>query len=103
MTPSLADVTFIIEANFSLAFYNFKKNFQLMQQSVTQQSISQHVRRLVARFRNTGGVCKGNSPGRKSLLTEDVLDDVRDRFSASQKKSLRQLSSQPDTNLILNV
>lgn len=64
------------------------------QDIVDYEIFSQHVRRLVARFRNTGSVCKGKSTGRKSVLTEEVLHDVHDRLEASPTKSLRKLSAQ---------
>lgn len=63
-------------------------------QDIVDYEIFSHVRRLVARFRNTGSVCKGKSTGRKSVLTEEVLHDVHDRLEASPTKSLRKLSAQ---------
>lgn len=56
-------------------------------QDIVDYEIFSHVRRLVARFRNTGSVCKGKSTGRKSVLAED-------RLEASPTKSLRKLSAQ---------
>lgn len=73
-------------------FLQFQQEFP--NQVVEYETFSQHVRRLVARFRNTGSVCKGKSPGRKSVLTDEVLQDVNERLRASPTKPLRQLSAQ---------
>lgn len=71
-------------------FYEEFRNHE----AVNFEIFSQHVRRIVARFRNTGSVGKGKSPGRPSVLTAEVLGDVQDRVDVSPHKPLRQLSAQ---------
>lgn len=58
------------------------------------ESLSRHVLRTVDRFRNTGSVSKGKSPGRRTVLTEEIVEDIRDRLDHSPRKPLRQLSQQ---------
>lgn len=56
--------------------------------------LSRHILRIVQRFRGTGSVCKGKSSGRPSILTENVVEDVRERMDQSPTKPLRQLAQQ---------
>lgn len=107
MVFSLEDDKFIVEAyfrsgqrdengwNYSIhsCFLQFQEEFP-NHEAADYTNFAQHVRRLVARFRNTGSVCKGKSPERKSVLTEEKLEDVRERLAASPTKPLRQLSAQ---------
>lgn len=55
---------------------------------------ARYVNRLITRFRETGSVSKKRPAGKPSLLTEEVLGDIQERFNVSPKKSLRQLSAQ---------
>ena len=52
------------------------------------------ISRLIDKFRDTGSVQDRKSPGRSSLLTAEVFDDVFQRLTRSSRKSLRKLSSQ---------
>jgi len=55
---------------------------------------TQHVRRIVKRFRYTGSVTKGKSSGRKPVLNEEIVEDIQQRMETSPNKSLRQLYAQ---------
>lgn len=57
-------------------------------------NLSRLVHRVVDRVRKTGSVEQGKSSGRTTVLTEDVLEDIRTRMQQSPKKSLRKLSQQ---------
>ncbi|XP_039283421.1 uncharacterized protein LOC120351176 isoform X3 [Nilaparvata lugens] len=50
--------------------------------------------RLADRFRETGSVCDRKRSRRSTVLTDDVLEDVKTRLVNSPRKSLRKLSSQ---------
>ena len=52
------------------------------------------ISRLIDKFRDTGSVQGRKRPGRPSLLTAEVLDDVSQRLTHSPRKYLRKLSSQ---------
>ncbi|KAK9694265.1 hypothetical protein QE152_g33654 [Popillia japonica] len=56
--------------------------------------LSRHIYRLVHRFRDTGSVCKGKSSGRKTVLTENKIEEVRTHLDQSPTKLLRQLAQQ---------
>lgn len=62
------------------------------------ESLSRHVLRTVQRFKDTGSIVKGKSPGRRTVLTEEVVEDVRARLDQSPQKSLRQLAQQTGVN-----
>lgn len=61
---------------------------------VSSKVFAQHKRRIVDRFENKNCICKGKSTGRPSVLTEEVVNDVRDRMVASPNKSIRKLAAQ---------
>ncbi|KAI4461097.1 hypothetical protein MML48_5g00013775 [Holotrichia oblita] len=61
------------------------------------ESLSRHVLRTVERFRNTGSVAKGKSSGRRTVLNEEVVEDIRVRLDQSPRKPLRQLAQQTVT------
>ncbi|KAJ3649791.1 hypothetical protein Zmor_021512 [Zophobas morio] len=60
---------------------------------IEEESLKTHIRRIVARFNDTGSVCKGKPTGRPEV-SEDVVDDLRTRMEQSPKKSLSKLSLQ---------
>ncbi|KAI4469952.1 d-amino acid oxidase [Holotrichia oblita] len=60
------------------------------------ESLSRHVLRTVERFRNTGSVAKGKSSGRRTVLNEEVVEDIRVRLDQSPRKPLRQLAQQTE-------
>ncbi|KAI4454269.1 hypothetical protein MML48_10g00001241 [Holotrichia oblita] len=61
-------------------------------------SLSRHIYRVVQRFRETGSVCKGKSSGRKTVLTENKIEEVRTCLDQSPTKPLRQLAQQTGKN-----
>ncbi|RZC43029.1 hypothetical protein BDFB_003367 [Asbolus verrucosus] len=71
---------------------DFEKEFPEAESSY--DTLSQHIRRLVKRFRETGTISKGKSSGRKTVLTEDMIEDIRFLIEQDPTKSLRQLSRQ---------
>ncbi|KAJ3651960.1 hypothetical protein Zmor_017964 [Zophobas morio] len=60
---------------------------------IEEESLTTHIRRIVARFSDTGSVSKGKPTGR-SQVSEDVVEDLRTRMEESLKKSLSKLSLQ---------
>lgn len=62
----------------------------------------QYVRRLVARFRQSGSVSKRKSTGRHTVLTEEVVGDIQQRLQASPTKPLRHLSAQTGKGYLAN-
>ncbi|KAF5286629.1 hypothetical protein FQA39_LY16203 [Lamprigera yunnana] len=56
--------------------------------------LCRHIRRIVSRFHEHGSVCKGKSTGRTTVLTEEVVEDVRTYLERSPTKPLRQLAQQ---------
>jgi hypothetical protein len=50
--------------------------------------------RLVNRFRDTGSVQDRNRSGRPSVLSDDSLDNIRQTWLRSPRKSLRKISLQ---------
>ncbi|KAI4463236.1 reverse transcriptase [Holotrichia oblita] len=65
-------------------------------------SLSRHIYRVVQRFRETGSVCKGKSSGRKTVLTENKIEEVRTCLDQSPTKPLRQLAQQTVTTNKIN-
>lgn len=57
-------------------------------------NLSKHIRKVVDRFRGTGSVCKGKSPGRPTVINENVLQTVQTHLLRSPTKPLRQLAQQ---------
>ncbi|KAI4459818.1 innexin [Holotrichia oblita] len=64
------------------------------------ESLSRHVLRTVERFRNTGSVAKGKSSGRRTVLNEEVVEDIRARLDQSPRKPLRQLAQQTGSAIL---
>ncbi|KAF2888134.1 hypothetical protein ILUMI_18039 [Ignelater luminosus] len=56
-----------------------------------------YIHRVVDRFRRPEAVATGKSSGCTTVLTEDVLKNVRTHMEQSPKKFLRQLSQQTST------
>ncbi|KAJ3662057.1 hypothetical protein Zmor_006424 [Zophobas morio] len=78
--------------------------------NIEEQSLMTHIKRIVDRFNSTGNVSKGKSPGRPPV-SEEVVEDLRERMEQSPKKSLSKLSLQSgvpyttsfvDNDLIMN-
>lgn len=53
-----------------------------------------HKYRLVNRFKNKNCICKGKSTGRRTKLTQEIVDDLRHRMEQSPKKSVARLSTE---------
>jgi hypothetical protein len=79
------------------AFNQFRGMFP--EEVVTLPVFRQHYMRLVQRYLQTGDVKKPKPVDRSSTLTEDVVEDIRDRMDEDPRKSVRKLSLQ--TGLIL--
>lgn len=108
MVFSLEHDTFLLEAYFRSGErnqnghwdYSMRSCYQQFQEQfpdiagIDYEMFSQHVRRVVARYRNTGSVSKGKSPGRPKVVTQEVLEDIRNRLEVSPTKPLRRLSAQ---------
>ncbi|KAF5303960.1 hypothetical protein FQA39_LY01745 [Lamprigera yunnana] len=56
--------------------------------------LCRHIRRIVSRFHEHVSVCKGKSTGRTTVLTEEVVEDVRTHLERSPTKPLRRLAQQ---------
>lgn len=56
-----------------------------------------HKHVLVKRFEEKHCICKGKSTGRPTVLTENVVEDIRTRMQRSPKKSVPQLAAQTGT------
>jgi hypothetical protein len=67
------------------AFNQFRGMFP--EEVVTLPVFRQHCIRLVQRYLQTGDVKKPKPVGRSSTLTEDVVEDNRDRMDADPRKS----------------
>ncbi|KAF5280626.1 hypothetical protein FQA39_LY05274 [Lamprigera yunnana] len=65
--------------------------------------LCRHIRRIVSRFHEHGSVCKGKSTGRTTVLTEEVVEDVRTHLERSPTKPLRQLAQQTDSPILIYV
>lgn len=61
---------------------------------VSYKIFAQHRDRIIHRFETKNCICKGKSSGRPTILTDDVVDDVRQRIEASPNKSIRKLAAQ---------
>ncbi|KAJ3661413.1 hypothetical protein Zmor_005808 [Zophobas morio] len=61
--------------------------------NIEEQSLMTHIKRIVDRFNSTGNVSQGKSPGRPPV-SEEVVEDLRERMEQSPKKSLSKLSLQ---------
>lgn len=66
-----------------------------------QEYLWQNIRRIVKRFRVSGSVHTGKSPGRNKVLTNETLQDIRQRMEQSPTKSLKQLAAQ--TGILKNI
>lgn len=64
---------------------------------VSRKMFAQHKDRIIERFENKHCICKGKSTGRSSVLTEEVIEDIRDRIEISPNKSIRKLAAQTGT------
>ncbi|KAJ3659088.1 hypothetical protein Zmor_010796 [Zophobas morio] len=60
---------------------------------IEEESLKTHIRRIVARFNDTGSFSKGKPTGRPQV-SGDVVEDLRTRMEQSPKKSLSKLSLQ---------
>ncbi|KAJ3649686.1 hypothetical protein Zmor_021413 [Zophobas morio] len=60
---------------------------------IAEKSLKTHIRRIVARFNDTGSASEGKPTGRPQV-GEDVVEDIRTRMEQSPKKSLSKLSLQ---------
>ncbi|KAJ8973887.1 hypothetical protein NQ317_019300 [Molorchus minor] len=54
---------------------------------------------LIKRYEEKHCICKGKSTGRPTILTENVVDDIRHRMERSPTKSVSQLSAQTASGL----
>jgi hypothetical protein len=60
---------------------------------VEEQSLMTHIRRIMDRFDKTGDVSKGKSSGRPQV-SEDIVEDLRQRVEQNPRTSLPRLSAQ---------
>ncbi|KAJ3650010.1 hypothetical protein Zmor_021723 [Zophobas morio] len=60
---------------------------------IEEESLKTHIRRIVARFNDTGSVSK-RKPTRRPQVSEDVVEDLRARMQQSPKKYLAKFSLQ---------
>ncbi|KAJ3643586.1 hypothetical protein Zmor_026287 [Zophobas morio] len=60
---------------------------------IEEESLRTYIRRIVARFNDTGSVSKGKLTGRPQV-SEDLIEDLRTRMEQSRKKYLSKLSLQ---------
>lgn len=56
---------------------------------------------ITQRFQDKHCICKGKSTGRTTLLTENVVNDIRTRMDDSPNKSITKLSAQTGKYSIL--
>lgn len=70
----------------------FQENFP--DENIDRQYFTNHKNIIIKRFEDKNCICKGKSTGRPKVLTEDTVEDIRDRMDRSPKKSLRKLSAQ---------
>lgn len=105
MVYSLEQNTFIIKAFYRNAVLNegewiysveackneYLAKFPAL--DIEEQSLMTHIRRIVARFEETGSVLKGKSSGRPQV-GQEVVEDLRERMAQSPRKSLSRLSAQ---------
>ncbi|KAI4455511.1 transposable element tc3 transposase-like protein [Holotrichia oblita] len=61
---------------------------------VPYKVFSNHRDRIIERFESKHCICKGISTGRPTVLTEQIVDDIRQRIEATPKKSIRKLAAQ---------
>lgn len=98
---------FILMAHFRSGTQNPNGTWSYSLQSCVQQYIQafpdgdipydvfkNHRLVLIKRYEEKHCICKGKSTGRPTILTEDVVEDVRQRMQRSPKKSIPQLSAQ---------
>ena len=99
MVFSKDERVFIIESYFAYKSYKrVKDKFRLkFPNSAVPNNTT--ITRLINKFRETGSVQDRKSTGRPSVLTEQVLDNVKQRLTASPRKSLRKLSVQAGLSL----
>ncbi|KAJ3663138.1 hypothetical protein Zmor_007447 [Zophobas morio] len=62
--------------------------------NVGYQTFANHKGVLVHRFETKNCICKGKTCGRKTVLTEEVTEDIQHRLEQSPNKSIRKLSAQ---------
>jgi transposase len=65
---------------------------QFPETNVAYDTLTQHIRRLVHRFRRTGCICKGKAPGRKTVLTDEAIERIRLLLQEDPDASWRKLS-----------
>lgn len=99
MVFSKDERVFIIESYFAYKSYErVKDEFRLkFPNSAVPNNTT--ITRLINKFRETGSVQDRKSTGRPSVLTEQVLDNVKQRLTTSPRKSLRKLSVQAGLSL----
>lgn len=61
---------------------------------VSYKTFAKHRDRIIERFEGKQCICKGKSTGRPTILTEETVDDVRQRIEASPNKSIRKIAAQ---------
>lgn len=94
MSFTIEQRIFILEQYFATKSYvSVKEAFQIKFVGVPPPE-KKSISRLTNRFRETGSVCDRKRSGRPTVLTDDVLENVKTRLLNSPRKSLRKLSSQ---------
>lgn len=107
MPFTLQQDTFIVMAHFRSATLNENGEWEYSLPSCFQQFSNKypdvimpyetfkcHRNRLVQRFMDTGSVTKRKANKEPSVLTEDAVDDIRQRLVVSPNKSVRKLAAQ---------
>lgn len=113
MPFTLQQDTFIVMAHFRSATLNENEEWEYSLRSCFQQFHNEypdvimpyetfkcHRNRLVQRFMDTGSVEKRKANQQASVLTEDAVDDIRQRMDVSPNKSVRKLAAQTGTRVI---
>lgn len=107
MVFSIEEDTFIVMAYFRSGFqnnpgdwtYSSEACYEQFTATYPEQEIAftmfvQHQDRVIARFLDTGSVCKGKSPGRPKVITPESVANIQEHIVRSPTKSIRQLSQQ---------
>ncbi|CAH1107732.1 unnamed protein product [Psylliodes chrysocephalus] len=75
----------------------FEERFPAVQ--IEYDSFRHHRHILVQRFEPKNCICKGKGSGRSTIITEEVVQDVRIRMEQSPTKSVKKLAAQADLSV----
>lgn len=70
-------------------------------ENIAYDNFKHHKSVLLKRYEEKHCICKGKPTGRPTVLTENVVQDIRQRMHRSPQKSIPQLSAQTGIYTVL--